>query len=234
MGIEQGLGPLFDAPRLLNMAKPPPMDVVVSAIVERTRGFGYVYVAPSLRKTLPTAIRCHPKDGMWQHLQPFNRARKPVKSVAPRSTADRIMLEWFRPDSGSWDARPSREREAARLAVVRGQFAWWLVGSVPKVPRVPRAWARDWTEMLWLLAWPGSAAFACSELGLAIADEDLGVGSPDALHVQADKLQAAGDPLGLALARWCLGLGDKLAVALEVYEKAARLRSAWSSSASPR
>ncbi len=124
------------------------------------------------------------------------------------------MLEWSTLSSYEW-RRPKAKQE----------FAWWLYGPMPASPKVLRAWAPDLARMLWLLAWPGSATFAESALGLALADDLHENGDSEALLVESDLLQAAGDPLGLALSWWWHGIGDRLSVALEVYERATRLRS---------
>jgi hypothetical protein len=218
MAAAHGHGPLFDTgPR--DLTQPPSMDSVVNALVSRTREFGFVYVAPSIRPSLPKSIRCHPPDDLWQHLDPFRRSRKSVKSVAPRTPDDNVMLEWGM-------TQPVGHRVRAE-----NEFAWWLYGSMPMRPMVLRAWAPDLARMLWLLAWPGSATFAGSALGLAIADDYHELGDSEALLVEADRLQSAGDSLGLALSWWWHGIGNRLAVALEVYEQASRLRSEWSSRA---
>jgi hypothetical protein len=217
-----GLGPLFDAPRQRDLFTPPSMDAVVNALVHRTREFGFVYVAPCIRDALPPALRLEPTFtvdvlGQWQRLHmegqrirtgTSRRSGKSVKPPARWLTNPKVMLEW---------TKPAGERERKCFPYMTA-FAWWQVG-MPKPPRLLRVWARDLAHLLWLLAWPASPAFAQSQFG-----QDIASGELDNLHPHADRLQAADDPLGLALSMWALKLGDRLAVALEVYERASRLR----------
>lgn len=238
MKAAEQLGPLFGEPfdkrPIRDLTIPPQPSEVVDTIVSATRPFGYVYVDPPTAERLPPNVLRANRDhasvdvlGCWRMLVSDGKpkSRRSRKAVKPPHSSWRptVLLEWTGVSSAAW------RREQAI-----DEFAWWLFGPMPKSPKVLRVWTQDLVEMLFLLAWPGSAAFAGTGTGLGRAlvsdrcDDDM-----EALLVEADRLQSAGDPLGVALSMWavCLwqqGRVDRAAVALAIYEQAEHLRARWS------
>lgn len=200
------------------MTKTPSMDLVVNTIISRTSEFGFVYVAPEVVPSLPMDFRwTRTMDRVkWLRLTTHNLdpdGRKLVKPVRAPSCSSKhtVLLEWA---AGGY-----RLGSVAHRLKAETEAAWWLYGPMPRPPKALRMWACDIAEMLWILAWPSSPAFAASPLGRA-----LSTGNCKELHPHADALQDTGDPLGVALSMRALGLGNPLAVALEIHGQTARLR----------
>lgn len=199
-----------------------PTEAATAVLISRTRGFSFIYVAPHIRDTLPSEYQKTPTflddaHTLWQridsNLRPLRTGttRRTSKLVRAPSSAG-VLLEW-----------PKRTGEQERRCLpFASRFPWWLVGGIPIPPRLVRVWASDIAEMLWLLGWPSAGNFLEHPLGRDIASGDLAM-----LHPHADRLQELGHPLGMALARWANGMGDRIAVALDVYQLAAGIRAEW-------
>ena len=74
-----------------------------------------------------------------------------------------------------------------------------------------RTWLPSLTAVVWVCSWPWSADWEASALHQAI------VSDPHQVAVWCDQQQAAGDPLGEALAVWKRVEDPTLEQALEVY-----------------
>lgn len=149
------------------------------------------------------------------------RFRVPLEDVYTKTKIVRRPGPFYYLLDGSKRARWERTENTAPR---------WLCRHVDGVAVGDRLWLRSLADVVWVCAWPWSAAWASTQLWKRLTE------SPASREILADELLAGGQALGETLRLWARAhelrererpppLADRLALSCAIYDATRELRS---------